>query len=513
MRKSGKANMKENRKASSVVLAILGLALFVLALTYLNAVPDCREDQQNDSFAYMALARGLSEGEGFQSKHWMPGFPILLSLLIGPSEANWVVLKLAMLSIALLGVILSLPLFRVVASPFAAPPLALVLASTPLFFDYAHRVMSEIPALTSTMAALIAMIKVKSVEGARGRLLWGVIMAAAGVSAVLIRGNALALAPAFFVAIMNARGPSATQIRWILAHALAWLLLAYGVWSVRCESRQYVGIHNVTYVQEVQASDIGALWEASGEFGDGVERIDAAGLVRRIYENLAWYQLYRLAGVLVPSADRLAEVEYPGIGFGIAAILVVPMVIGFVRLSARSPELAAFLLVSMLLIIVYPTGGAARMLLPFLPILLLAGYLGIEWVLGTPRAEGWLIVLLASNLSLCAVAADAQHRQPYSRENFADFVGLVTDELPELRRQGEDVGAYLGTEFYAIRGTRSLSIDTIHEALEGGRIDSALFVHDGSYTPPGGIEATLMASSGKVELIRITRSPKVKTSD
>ena len=486
------------------LLAILGLTLLALALFFLNAVPDCRGDQQNDSFEYMALSRSLLDGQGYPSNHWMPGFPLLLTCLIGPFGANWVVLKLAMIGMALLGVSFSLRLFWTVTSRAAAVPLALVLASTPLYFDYAHRVMSEIPALTSAVAALVAMNEVKSAATRKGRLYWGMVLALVSVMAILIRGNALALAPALLVGIVNARGTSVRQTRWAFAIALSMILLAYGLWSLRCELRQFPGIHNVTYGQEVQAKDIGALWDAAGEFGKGVERIGPADFARRIYQNIAWSQAYQIARLFVPFGDRLANIKCPGLGLAIVALLLVPQLIGFIRIWSRSPELATFLCFSMALIIVYPTGGAPRMVLPFLPVVLLSGYLWIDHMLGPQRAYGWLLCLLTANLLACAIDGDRQRTNPYSREGFEDFVSMIEIDLPKASLSGERVGANLDTELFAIAGIRSQSISSISADVDAGRIASALIVHDGSFSPLRDTEAIVLAKRGKVGLIRIT---------
>ena len=491
---------------TNVVLIIsttCGSIVLALALLYLNTVPDCRADQQEDSFTYIELARNLLIGEGYPTKHWMPGFSLALTGLIGPFGANWIILKLAMIVVSLLTFSLSLRLFQRVAPRSSALPLAVVLASTPLYFDYSHRVMSEIPAVATTLATLVAMDGVRTAAGRKGRLFWGIALPVAGVVAILIRGNALALAPALLVSILNAQGPSARQVRWVLASSLACLLLAYGAWTLRAEYRHYSGIHNVTYSQEIQAKDIGALWDASGKFGDGVERVDAAYLVRRIYQNIVWHQSYRIAGFLVPRADRLIEIKFPGIGVVMVAIFLVPQLVGFVRLSRQSPELATFLLFSIGLIVVYPTGGSPRMLVPFLPMLILTGYLGIDRLMGTQRAVGWLICVMASNLVQCAIEADIQRIHPYAKPGFEDFVALVEDELPKLIHPGDIVATHLGSELFAIAGVRPRSIVSVGADVDAGRLGSALIVHQGEYTPGSYTGSTVLARSGQTEILRI----------
>ncbi|HTN76789.1 MAG TPA: hypothetical protein VL096_16130 [Pirellulaceae bacterium] len=491
-------------RGASAIMAVSGALLIILALVFLNAVPDSRADQANDPFTYLSLARGLLTGDGYPSKHWMPGFSVMLAGLVALFGANWVALKLAMLGISLVGVLLSFRLFRTQLPAVAAWPLALVLAATPLYFDYSHRAMSEIPALVSAVAALLALHQLKSAVDRRGWIAWSIALAVASVVALLIRGNALALAPALLVGVINLR-PTAPQARWGMAAACAALLLTYGAWSWQAGRQQYVGIHNVSYTQEIQARDIEALWNTSGEFGPGVERVDAAGFARRIYQNIAWHSSFQVAGLLAPTADRLQEINYPGLGFVLVALLLIPQLVGFVQLARRSPELATFLLCSVGMIIVYPTGGATRMLLPFLPVLLLNGYLGLERLLGAERAVAWLLCLLVSNIALCAIAADQQRQHPYANAAFGDFVNLVTNELPQALRPQEPVGADLQEELHALTGVRPQGIAALSAHVAAGRQPAALIVHTGGYIPSRELVATELASSGQARLLRITR--------
>jgi hypothetical protein len=347
------------------------------------------------------------------------------------------------------------------------------------------------------------MEKVKSSSSAKSRLAWGIVLALTSVAALLIRGNALALAPSFLVLAVRTHQRSPHHIRLAASAAMTCLLFTYIVWMIWCARRDFVGIHNVTYLQEVQAKDIGALWAASGKFGDGVERINTAELIQRIYKNTCWYLIYQFCGFLVPMADRLAEIEYQGVGLVLATFLAIPIVVGFFRLLGRSPELAVFLLASVVLIIIYPTGGARRMVLPFLPVLLLSGYMGIEYLVGPRAAIGWLICLLVSNITQCAIAADIQNRRPYSREGFADFVHLAMAQLPKYYGEDDRVGAFLNTELYAIAGVPSEPINAVVSAVQAGHIDSALVLCDRELDEHANIGVEVLAKSGHIKLVRL----------
>ena len=296
--------------------------------------------------------------------------------------------------------------------------------------------------MASSMLALLAMLRVVERSGGRHRLAWVAVLVVTGPIAVLIRGNALAIAPALFFGVLRSGGPGERAQRVILGSGLLAIMGTFAAWSLRSEQKHYDGIHNVTYLKEIQARDIGALWEASGKFGDGVERVDAVALANRAYVNFAWYQVYRVAGFLVPSSASLPGVKLSKLGFVLALVFLVPFGVGFASLAKRTPELAMYLAFSLLLVVVYPTGGSPRMLVPIIPILLAAGYLGLERMICPRAAIGWLIGLAVLNLANCVVEADRQRLQPYSRAGFNDFLRIIDTDLPKVSalRRDDRVG-------------------------------------------------------------------------
>jgi hypothetical protein len=266
----------------------------------------------------------------------------------------------------------------------------------------------------------------------------GVVLALAAPAAVLVRGNGLALAPALAVALFLVRGPGGRGQRWWLAAALLLVLATFGAWTAWGAFHQFQAIHNVTYLQEVRAVDLEKLWEAGG-LGPRVERVSAGGLVTRVYRNVVWYQLYRIDGLFWPQADQLAEARARGVGLLLAGLALVPFVVGSVSLARRSPPVFTYLAFSLLITVVYPTGGAARMLLPVLPVLLVAFYLGLEFLLGRDVALGWATCVLFANLILCAVQADLQARHPYDGTFTNDTLALIRDDVPRQTAPGDVV--------------------------------------------------------------------------
>lgn len=104
---------------------------------------------------------------------------------------------------------------------------------------------------------------------------------------------------------------------------------------------------------------------------------------------MVWYHTYNTADCLFPGTGALREVETPFIGFIIAVMLALPVVLGLLPLFCLSIAGAVYLVCCLLLVLVYPTGGAQRMLIPSVPLLVLAGYLGLRIILSTEAARGW----------------------------------------------------------------------------------------------------------------------------
>ena len=420
-----------------VIVAIVGLVVIWLYYRYNNPVPDLRGDQAQDSFAYIELAKGLLRGDGYPTKHLQPGFPLVLATWITAVGLDFYWLKLFAMTCGLATAALSIRLFQRAGYPHVAPLLGCALAATPIFFDYSHRLMSEIPFLACSTIALLALLELQHASTTRQQLTAGILLSVFAPFAVLIRGNGLALVPAVGSVIILNRGRTGRGIRRWLYGALATMATVFFGWMLWGRSHDFEGIRNVTYFQEVQSTDLQALW-ASGGAALASSRVTAAGMVRRIYENIAWYQVYNADATVWPGANHLAEVQLSRSGSVLAFLGLIPAVIGAVHLARRVPALFVWLVCSILLVLWYPTGGAARMLLPSVPILILAFYMGFEGLVGARGAFGLLLCAAIANLFACAVQGDMQARTPYvgnpygTNEAAREVLSLIREDLTGL---------------------------------------------------------------------------------
>ena len=489
----------------TLVWVALSAATIVCYVVFLNAVPDFYPEQQNDPFTYISLAKSMAAGHGYPTKHWFPGFPALLALLLPIFGLNFVWLKLSMVATAGLLVVACYWYFRNLVSTAEARHLALLVAVVPSIFEYSHKLMAEIPCLAFAMLALAALETLRNTSDRARAMRWAIVLVAACAASVFIRGNSLALVPALVVALV-AEGRSPLYRRGCAA-ALVVALAVFGAWSLRNRSVEFSGIDNVTYTQEVQALNIGAVWRTGG-FVDPAQKASVADLVRRVYENVAWYQAYNVVNALFPGAGSLREIRMSGVGLGLALLLASPIVIGFWAFFRASPSGATYLLGSLAMILVYPTGGAPRMLVSSIPLLVLAGYFGIRAIGGLEFAKGWVLTAACVGLFSCAVAGQRQQDHPYTFDGFASFLAL----LDEAGQRHEQPGVALVSEYPQVVGALStFRPDDLRRAvadLRTGKANTFLLVDAGAAESsatilPGELSRSLLSGYGDFRLWQV----------
>lgn len=485
---------------------VLAALVVLVYLAYLNPVPDVRIDQAHDSLIYHRLAKSLNAGEGFPTKHWMPGFPWLLGQGLRLFGTDFFWLKLSMVALSFAGLAVVYLYVRAIDAHCLALPVTLLVAVNPLVFDYGHRLMSEIPALALSMLALAAVEMVRRTNGDRRQWsLWTGILIAAGAASLLVRGNALALVPALgLLALHGWRSDRSLRNACLLG--VAAVVLPFVVWTIRGQHVEFEGIDNVTYLQEVQTRDVAALWQASGESRD-IGRLGLGELAERVYRNLVWFQGYNIASCVIPGAHQLRELEGRPLRIGLMLLCSLPVALGVPRLLKISPAGGVYLLGSLVLILIYPTGHAARMLLPSVPLLAIAGALGLRPILGTRLLQGWLWGAVAAGLVGCALAGDEQARHPYSLPGFENVVALLeqaeaqADQLPEFLVSRETL-AVRGLTNYRIR-----SWPDVLAALHHGEIAEFLLLETPQFQPlaseAGRLETQLVTEQGTARLLRV----------
>ena len=429
-------NLFPNKKKTQFIcLIIYAITLLVFYFAYPNNVPDYRIDQTTDSFTYISLAKSIINTHTYPTKHWMPGYPLILSFAISLFGVNLLYLKLMMIFIAIIAVISSVWLYKNIFQKFDSFLLALILASCPLFFDYSHRLMSEIVYIAFFMFTLASLNELILVDtGKTKKIILSCVFIISSICTLLIRGNALTLIPAYAFLLINPGRNVSKWSKYTCFLAVFILLITFLLWSWRCSNRTYKGIHNITYSQEVQAKTIGELWNA-GEYNENVKKVTPIFLLKRVYNNLMWHQVYRIASITVPGAENLNKINHNFFGIILAVFFSLPVCIGFFIIFNKSPLIFFTLIGSFLLMLIYPTGGSARMLLPLFPLIIPAMYLGLKFMMGIKYTRGWLFLILCINLVRCLTQADTQASQPYKSEYFLYFKNIVENNLSSSQKK------------------------------------------------------------------------------
>lgn len=443
-------------------------------LAYPNAVPDFRPDQEHDAFVYMHFANDIRNGLGYQSKHWMPGFPYLLSWLVGVFGLDYFKLKLSIVAFGVGAYAATFAYVRCIAVPQAhrhliAWAVTLSTAVSPLLFDYSHRLMSEIPALCCAMTALWLCEVVRRSQSTRRLLTAAAALTACCGIAVLMRGNGLALVPALLAsAAYDWRAGRRAAVACVVAATFT--LGVFVAWSARNANQTYEGLHNVTYLQEIQARNVGALWRAGG-FAEGVERVTPTELARRVYQNGMWYVLYGIADGVVPGIRSLATVDTSRLGTVLALAASVPVLIGVFAVARHSPAGVVFLVATLGLALAYPSGGSPRMLISSIPLLQVTAFFGIASIGSLAGALAWTAAVSAALYATTLTAADRQAKLPYSYAGFSDYYAGLT-----LVNRLVPASALLVTPHPTVAGAGNPRVVTLTE--EGGAITT--FAADGT---------------------------------
>jgi 4-amino-4-deoxy-L-arabinose transferase-like glycosyltransferase len=495
----------DDGRARFLAWIALCAAAVVCYLVFLNPVPDFYPEQQNDPFTYISLAKSLAAGNGYPTKHWFPGFPALLAVLVSLFGLDFAWLKLSMIGTAALLAVSCYWYFRNLVSTSEARYLALLVLLVPSVFEYSHKLMAEIPCLAFAMLTLAAVETLRRAPDGPGATRWTIVLVLACAASVAIRGNSLALVPALAVALVP--GGRSPLYRQRCAMAIVAALVVFGSWNLRNRSVEYSGIDNVTYTQEVQALNIGAVWRTGG-FVDPAQRAGLRDLVRRVYENVAWYQAYNVVNAVFPGAGSLRDIRRSGLGLGLALLLASPVLIGAWAFFRASPAGAVYLLASLAMILVYPTGGAPRMLVSSIPPLVLSAYFGFRAIGGMEFSKGWLVTAACVGLFTCAVAGQRQQDHPYSFDGFADFLALL-HEAGE--RHAQPVVALVSDYPQVVAALSTFRPDELPRAvddLKSGRASTFLMVdgtvRGGSATPlPGDLSRSLLSEDGEFRLWQV----------
>src|SRR5258705_13025312 len=147
----------------------------------MNPVSDYRVDQAGDAIAYLFLTRSLAETATYPSVHWSPGLPMLFAPLVRLAGEDMTLIKLGMVALALGTAVAVFAWATPIVGRFAAALVALSVASSPVFFDYSHRFLSEIPFTLFVLLFFVFLQRSSFVRGRASILEYAVLLAVAAM--------------------------------------------------------------------------------------------------------------------------------------------------------------------------------------------------------------------------------------------------------------------------------------------------------------------------------------------
>lgn len=425
-----------NRFRAAVFLIIACLYLAVP-----NARPDFTRFNCNDSESYLSLAWNLAHGGGYTRSlvedlyiphtTWPPGTPLLMvpATALPGRVVNWYAVKWTMCCVGLSGMAMSWWYLRRVTGNVRVADLgASFVAMNPLYWDFSHQAMAEIPLTVWLIGGLLLVDCV----WAHRKVRWHEALAAGAVCgfAMLFKGHGggLVFAPlgylwgarrasssAFMTSIMGlvfAIGFSVPQLTWMARNRT---VVAEG----------FDGINRFRSILAVNPNDADS------------PLVDKSEFVTRVKDNFRQYAIYRLPEQIVPGLWPATVWKWNGSGFLALTISLFLAALAFPRsFSASPPIVAALAMIG--LNIAYAFGGAARFWLPISALVILAIFinLGPKLVdLSARRLIVCLFVLLANLVSYITYHENHPYNEGAPWPEFAQLLEAIGRE-PEISTVG-----------------------------------------------------------------------------
>lgn len=409
--------MSSNKK---VILLLVGISVvYALGLSP-------RWKYSADSTLYVGLAESLVQGRGYEFNneshvHVPPGVPLLFLPVILFGGRNFLLLRLLVTALAVGSVYLAYHIFRTNLSERVALLLAALLGGSLYLFRYSLYILSDVPFLFFSLAALLA---VRSFIERKDRWqLRGVLAGLLVSAACMMRAVGAALLPAVALTLLFSARPKATMRQRLAKLALVIsVALAPGLaWVIRC-----------VIVAPEGAASYAQLLRPKNTRGVGREATFRR-VVRRVGRNMRFY-----TGVLgaytvnrdlwkpgLPPYIEHANLPPWWAGWALALLFAASfMVILFKRRRLVEWYVAAYACICLLI----QPDSVGRYFLPLLPFLFYYLYLSLNWLKAKMQEEragrgAWVWVGTAVVWVLACAAA--LPTKPFS-------TGLRSEAMPLL---------------------------------------------------------------------------------
>lgn len=368
-------------------LYLLGFFLLVAVLLF-----DPKLDTGGDNAVYLILAKSLVSGRGYSNLH-LPGEPanthypfgfpgLLAGLFLLTGGVNVLAAKFLVMVTGVLAMLFTLKMARLVSGDRSLLPMAF-LVSVPIFATSSHKVLTEMPFLLASMAAVYLVLRADS---GNPRLCWPAFGLA--VMGFLLRTAGIALVLGILLWLLLRK-----RHRYLVWFAAIFLLV-----SIPWQVRNWTLSQGWSYLDLLLARD-----PYVSDFG----RVGLVELGARTAHNFALYAFDVLPSTLVP-----AFFSPRWLAAATGVVFVSAGVIGaLVRLRKRS-IVETYGLFAVVVLLVWPrVWSGDRFLLPSLPIVMVYVFEGVLWVQAKVRWKhlgsafmGLLLLLNAVQITRLAFA-------------------------------------------------------------------------------------------------------------
>lgn len=378
------------------VLLFLGVYLLLSILTF-----DLRLYTGGDNATYIILAESLATGRGYNNIHlpeesphtkFPVGLPLLLSVPLFLFGQNLFVLKCGVLMIGIIGFFFA---YRIGALLYKnTVNLVMILyVSIPLLYVFNHYVLSEIPYLCFSVAAVYLFMKAR-----KNRPVFYYLSFALAVYSYLIRTVGIALVIAMIVVLLVKK-----EYQYVII-----LLFMFLVVSVPWQIRNARVPHAWTYANELFLRN---------PYNAVLGKISVIDFVVRLWENFILYTFTIFPQTLVPIIKSPVILAISGFMF------LIFMIRGFVERIRRFTVIEVYFLMSIAITLSWPgIWSSPRFLVPLMLFLVFYFSSGVLWAAKRINIRYVGVVILVAIAVLNSIALFSLGRQAF-KYNAASLTG------------------------------------------------------------------------------------------
>ena len=468
----------------------LALALAIATFLFGAWTFDAKLSLSGDNTEFITLARSVAQGTGLThintpnpapATKYPPGFPLLLAPFEWLFPGSWEPMKWFVLVLFSMAMPIFFYLLRLSLGTWPSLMAALVCLTLPLLQDYAHQVMSEIPYLAFSLAALYLLQRANGDPAVRGNR-WFYAAFVFTMAAYYVRSVGIVLIAAAVLTFLFRRERNKALV-FFGGSVLIWL-----PWTLRNNA---VGSGSVYLKQLIQVNPY---------FPDqGL--LDLGQLIGRVLTNLSIYLFQILPSVPI-YPERLQD--GPGLLHPLGIVVTVALVYAGIQAYRNRRDLLLFFYTVLFIgsVLLWYWNGD-RFLIPILPVLLYFVVRGVQDLLDLAASRGirgsipTVVVAVLVIATLVHNAGGIQKLAAQARADYYPNWGNYYRAGLWLRENTPDtsvVACRKGYWMYVVSGRSCVLYafdepDKVIEELEQDQVDFVIveqlgFRHTGDYLVP-----------------------------